>query len=123
MFSPVATWCHDRRRLVLGVWIVLLFVGFAGSKGFVTESDVALREGERATVAGYTFVNEGSSTTEDAHSRVVTVTMGVFRGDERVAEWHRTARQWTTRWREELMTPAPGTPCGPQEWELDDSRL
>jgi cytochrome c-type biogenesis protein CcmF len=79
---------RNRRRYggyVVHLGIVLLFVGFAGSKGFVTESDVALREGERATVAGYTFVNEGSSTTEDAHSRVVTVTMGVFRGDERVA--------------------------------------
>ena len=44
-------------------------------------------------------------------------------GDGRIAEWHRTARQWTTRWREELMTPAPGTACGPADWEVDDSVL
>lgn len=41
--------------------------------------------------------------------------------DPRLLEWRSTARQWTTRWREELMTPAPGTPVGPPEWELDPS--
>jgi hypothetical protein len=42
-------------------------------------------------------------------------------GDPRIEAWHRTARQWTTRWREELMTPAPGTLCGPATAPLDDS--
>jgi hypothetical protein len=42
-------------------------------------------------------------------------------GDERVEAWHRHARQWATRWREELMTPAPGTLCGPASAPLDDS--
>ena len=45
------------------------------------------------------------------------------RSDPRIVEWHRTARQWTTKWREELMTPAPGTHCGPDDWGLDDSVL
>ncbi|HEV8298620.1 MAG TPA: hypothetical protein VGQ20_15040 [Acidimicrobiales bacterium] len=42
-------------------------------------------------------------------------------GDDRIVAWQKTATQWTTRWREELMTPAPGTPCGPDDWGLDDS--
>jgi hypothetical protein len=42
-------------------------------------------------------------------------------GDERIEAWHRTAREFTTHWREELMTPAPGTLCGPREAPLDDS--
>jgi hypothetical protein len=29
--------------------------------------------------------------------------------------WPATARQWCTRWREELMTPGPGSPLGPSE--------
>ena len=31
--------------------------------------------------------------------------------------------QWTTTSREELMTPAPGTLCGPPDWGIDDSVL
>jgi hypothetical protein len=42
-------------------------------------------------------------------------------GDDRIEAWHRRSRTWTTRWREELMTPAPGTLCGPDEAPLDDS--
>jgi cytochrome c-type biogenesis protein CcmF len=78
---------RNRRRYggyVVHLGIVLLFIGFAGSKGFVTESDIAVAQGERATVAGYTFVNEGSDRTADDHSSMVSVTMGVFRGDDRI---------------------------------------
>jgi hypothetical protein len=42
-------------------------------------------------------------------------------GDDRLVAWQKRSREWTTRWREELMTPAPGTPCGPDDWGLDDS--
>ena len=42
-------------------------------------------------------------------------------GDDRIEDWHRQARTWATRWREELMTPAPGTLCAPEEVPLDDS--
>jgi RND superfamily putative drug exporter len=31
VFSRLGTWCHDRRRLVLGLWIVALFATFAAS--------------------------------------------------------------------------------------------
>ena len=42
-------------------------------------------------------------------------------GDSRIEEWHQQARQWTTRWREELMTPAAATLCAPLEVPQDDS--
>jgi hypothetical protein len=42
-------------------------------------------------------------------------------GDPRIEAWHRKARAWATRWREELMTPAPGTLCGPTAPPVDDS--
>jgi hypothetical protein len=38
-------------------------------------------------------------------------------GDERIAGWRARAREFTTRWREELMIPCPGTPMGPEAWE------
>jgi hypothetical protein len=44
-------------------------------------------------------------------------------GDLRLVEWRRGAQQWTEHFREELMTPAPGTVCGPVEYETDDSVL
>jgi hypothetical protein len=57
-------------------------------------------------------------------ARARDVARGVARGtdgDGRIEAWHRQAREWATRWREELMTPAPGTLCGPDEAPLDDS--
>jgi hypothetical protein len=44
-------------------------------------------------------------------------------GDSRLVEWRRGAQQWTERFREELMTPAPGTVCGPEAYETDESVL
>lgn len=41
--------------------------------------------------------------------------------DDRIERWHGRAREWVTRWREELMTPAPGTLCAPLEVPVDDS--
>ncbi len=43
--------------------MVVLFIGFAGSKGFATDADIAINTGERADVAGYTLVNEGATRT------------------------------------------------------------
>jgi len=42
-------------------------------------------------------------------------------GDDRIEQWHVRARTWATRWREELMTPAPDTVCAPVEVPVDDS--
>jgi hypothetical protein len=42
-------------------------------------------------------------------------------GDDRIEAWHVRARTWTTRWREELMVPAPGTLLAPRDIPVDDS--
>jgi hypothetical protein len=42
-------------------------------------------------------------------------------GDDRIEAWHTRARDFTVRWREELMTPAPGTLLAPEEIPVDDS--
>ena len=57
------------------------------------------------------------ATEPDHHVRVLAARTG----DDRVAAWHEHARQWTTRWREELMTPAAGTLLAPLDVPLDDS--
>ncbi|HZA87537.1 MAG TPA: hypothetical protein VE466_11725, partial [Acidimicrobiales bacterium] len=31
MFSRLGTWCHDRRKLVLGLWLAILVFGFGVS--------------------------------------------------------------------------------------------
>ncbi len=82
---------RNRRRYggyVVHLGIVLLFIGFAGSKGFSTEADIAINTGQRAEVAGYTLVNEGASRTADDHKKTVSVAIGVFKGDERVTTLH-----------------------------------
>ena len=35
--------------------------------------------------------------------------------DARVLDWRKRAREYTTKFREELMTPCPGTICCPAE--------
>ena len=89
--SLVSIVARNRRRYggyLVHLGIVVLFIGLAGSKGFATEADIAVREGERAQVAGYTLVNEGSSTTEDAHKLTTSVAIGIFSGTERVGTLH-----------------------------------
>ncbi len=79
---------RNRRRYggyAVHLGIVVLVVGLAGSKGFATEVNLTVPEGRGAQVAGYTLVNEGAATAEDAHKSRVSVQVGVFRGDERVA--------------------------------------
>jgi cytochrome c-type biogenesis protein CcmF len=79
---------RNRRRYggyAVHLGIVVLFIGLAGSKGFATEVDLAVPEGARAEVAGYTIVNEGAATSDDAHKSRVSVTMGVYKDGERVA--------------------------------------
>ena len=43
--------------------------------------------------------------------------------DHRIVAWRRRAREFCTRWREELMTPQPGTLLAPLEFDVDDSVL
>ncbi len=58
MFSRLGTWCHDRRRFVLVLWIVALFVGngVAGAIGDSYRQDFSL-EGFEST-EGFTLVEE-----------------------------------------------------------------
>jgi cytochrome c-type biogenesis protein CcmF len=82
---------RNRRRYggyIVHLGVVLLFIGFAGSKGFVTEADIAISTGERADVAGYTLVNEGPSRTQDEHKKTVSVAIGVYKGGDRVTTLH-----------------------------------
>lgn len=62
-----------------------LAMGVAGSKGFATEGNIELLRGDRAQVAGYTFVHEGATRNADAHKMSVRVRLGVYRGGDRVA--------------------------------------
>ncbi len=56
MFSRLGTWCHDRRRLVLVLWIAALFVGngIAGGIGDAYRQDFSL-DGFEST-DGFTLV-------------------------------------------------------------------
>jgi cytochrome c-type biogenesis protein CcmF len=79
---------RNRRRYggyIVHLGIVVLFIGLAGSRGFATEGNIVLPHGDRAQVAGYTFVNEGSTREADAHKMSVQVRLGVYRGGDRVA--------------------------------------
>jgi cytochrome c-type biogenesis protein CcmF len=80
---------RNRRRYggyAVHLGIVVLFIGLAGSKGFATEGNIVLVDkGDSARVAGYTFVNEGSSRHADAHKMSVSVRLGVFKDGDRVA--------------------------------------
>jgi cytochrome c-type biogenesis protein CcmF len=89
---------RNRRRYggyIVHLAIVILFVGLAGSRGFSTESDVALREGERAQVAGYTLVNEGATSSKNAHRSLTSVRVGVYRGGNRVGTMRPGITQFT----------------------------
>jgi cytochrome c-type biogenesis protein CcmF len=79
---------RNRRRYggyIVHLGIVILFIGLAGSRGFATEGDIALLQGEKANVAGYTFVNEGSESHTTPHKATTSVTLAVFKGNDRIA--------------------------------------
>jgi RND superfamily putative drug exporter len=58
VFERLGTWCHDRRILVLSLWLVVLFVGngIAGGVGDAYRQDFSL-DGFEST-EGFTFVEE-----------------------------------------------------------------
>jgi cytochrome c-type biogenesis protein CcmF len=79
---------RNRRRYggyLVHLGIVVLFVGLAGSRAFATQGDLALREGQRGTVDGYTFVDEGGTRGANAHRMFVGVRLGVLKDGSRVA--------------------------------------
>ena len=58
MFSRIGTWCHDRRKLVVVLWVLTLFVGngIASSVGDAYRQDFSL-DGFEST-DGFTLVEE-----------------------------------------------------------------
>lgn len=77
---------RNRRRyggFVVHLGIVVLFIGLAGSRAFVTEGNMVLTKGQSAQVGERTFVLEDTSRTLDGHKRSTSATIGVFRNGER----------------------------------------
>ena len=89
---------RNRRRYggyIVHLGIVVLFIGIVGSRAFVTQADVALREGGTAKVDGYTLVNEGATKTQTPHKSTTSVRIGVFQGGERMTTLHPGIDQFT----------------------------
>jgi RND superfamily putative drug exporter len=58
VFSRLGTWCHDRRRLVLGLWLAVLVLGFAvsGAVGNAFRDEFNLPDVESKT--GYDILDD-----------------------------------------------------------------
>lgn len=79
---------RNRRRyggFVVHLGIVVLFIGLAGSRAFVTEGSLVLTKGQSAQVGDRTYVLEDTSRTIDDRKRTTSVTLGVFRDGKREA--------------------------------------
>lgn len=79
---------RNRRRYggyLVHLGVVVLFIGFAGSKGFTTEADRQVARGETVQVAGYSFTNLGAERSETDHATVTAVRVRVERDGDRVA--------------------------------------
>jgi cytochrome c-type biogenesis protein CcmF len=89
---------RNRRRYggyIVHLGIVVLFIGFAGSKGFATEADRVIPRGGSAEVAGYTFVNLGSERTVTPHVTTTQVRLDVLRDGGRVTTMTPGIQQFT----------------------------
>jgi len=85
LFSMIA---RNRRRYggyLVHIGVVVLFIGFAGSKGFTTEADRQVARGETVEVAGYAFTNLGVARHETEHVTTTEVRVAVRRDGDRVA--------------------------------------
>ncbi|MEW6581457.1 MAG: heme lyase CcmF/NrfE family subunit [Actinomycetota bacterium] len=79
---------RNRRRYggyIVHVGVVVLFIGLAGSRAFVTEGSLVLSPGERGTVGERTFVLEDTSRAVDPHKMSTAVRLGVYKDGEREA--------------------------------------
>jgi cytochrome c-type biogenesis protein CcmF len=79
---------RNRRRYggyIVHVGIVLIIVGVAASRAFVTEGDVSLKQGETARVGDYSFTLLDTSRNRFPNRMNVAATIGVTKGRDRVA--------------------------------------
>jgi cytochrome c-type biogenesis protein CcmF len=81
----VAMIARNRRRYggyAVHLGIVVLFIGLAGSRGFASEGDIALADGQSARVDGYSFTNLGSATHTSPHKTTTSVRLAVRHGGD-----------------------------------------
>ncbi|HMM48853.1 MAG TPA: heme lyase CcmF/NrfE family subunit [Miltoncostaeaceae bacterium] len=79
---------RNRRRYggyIVHLGVVLMFIGFAGSRGFATEADVVIPRGQTVQASGYSFTNLGARQIETPHAVTTEVTLAVSRDGQRVA--------------------------------------
>lgn len=82
---------RNRRRYggyIVHLGVVVLFIGFAGSKGFTTEADRVIAQGQSVEVAGYTFTHQGARRSADGHVTTTEAVLQVTRGNRDVATMH-----------------------------------
>ena len=85
--AVVSMVARNRRRYggyIVHLGVVVLFIGFAGSKGFATEADREVARGASVEVAGYTFVNRGAERLVTPHATTTQVRLEVLRDGRRV---------------------------------------
>jgi len=78
---------RNRRRYggyLVHVGVVVLFLGLAGIRGFVTESALELGPGERAEFAGYTLALEKVDRLRDDQKMSVTAQVALFQDGRRI---------------------------------------
>jgi cytochrome c-type biogenesis protein CcmF len=79
---------RNRRRYggyIVHVGIVVIIVGIAASRSFLSEGTFSLAKGQQASVAGYTFTAQSFERTRDPNKMSVSSTLLVTRGSNRVA--------------------------------------
>ncbi|MDO8302812.1 MAG: cytochrome c-type biogenesis CcmF C-terminal domain-containing protein, partial [Sedimentisphaerales bacterium] len=82
------TSAHLRRygALIAHIGVVLMFVGIAGSGGYDTEKDVALKPGEATQVAGFNIVFDGLGEVQKENFVAVTANMSVYKEKTLIAK-------------------------------------
>ena len=79
MFSRLGTWCHDRRKLVLGLWVGVLVLGFAvsGAVGNAFRDEFNLPDVESKTGYDILDANFGGQGTGQVGTIVFQAEQGV----------------------------------------------
>ncbi len=79
---------RNRRRYggyIVHIGIVVIIVGIASSRTFLSEGSFKLEQNQQASVAGYTFTAQSFERTRDSNRMTVAATILVTRGDDPVA--------------------------------------